>query len=71
MLSPSPFPFLFHFSLLALFLLAVSFHSSFSFSLVSVAFIPRPLHRLFYFHRPAICANECDANKVRQDFGSD
>lgn len=54
---------------LVLFPLAVSFHSSLS--LMSVVFIPRPLHRLFYFHHQAICANECDTNKVRQDFGSD
>lgn len=38
---------------------------------MSVVFIPRPLHWLFYFHHQAICANKCDTNKVRQDFGSD
>ena len=68
---PPPFPLLPPFPPLALFPLAVPFHSSFPFSLWCVVFIPRPLHRLFYFHYQAICANKCDANKVRQDFGSD
>lgn len=44
---------------------------SFRHSLQSVVFIPGPLHRLFYFQHQAIGANKCDANKVRQNLGSD